>query len=358
MELKVKKETLSQAISTSLKAVAVKATVPIMECILFTVENDEVRLTSNDGEIGIDTFMNAEIKENGSLCVDAKTLSAIVGKFPNGDVTIKTDDTTMTIKCGRSKFNIAIKDGSEFPVVDMISRDNHLVLDQSILKDTIRQTVFSASLNDNNKMMTGVLFDISDKLKVIALDGHRIAIREIDLDTENEPTKLIIPSKTLQEISKLLSSGDVEIYFTNNQIAFNFDATVVVSRLIEGNFFDVNKMITDEHSTEITIDRQELYDSMDRATLLVKEIERKPVLMKIGETLKVEIATQLGSMDEEVEAKIEGEPIEVIGLNPRFILDVLKVLDEDKITMWFSGATKPCYIRGDGYNYLILPIKV
>lgn len=358
MELKVKKETLSQAIGTSLKAVAVKATIPIMECILFTVENDEVRLTSNDGEIGIDTYMNAEIKGDGAVCVDAKTLSAIVGKLPSGDVKISTDDTTMTIRCGRSKFNIAIKDGSEFPIVDMVSRDNHLVLDQSILKDAIRQTVFSASLNDNNKMMTGVLFDISDKLKVVALDGHRIAIREIDLDNDNEHTKMIIPSKTLQEISKLLSSGDVEIYYTNNQIAFNFDSTVVVSRLIEGNFFDIDKMVTNEHTTEIIVDRQELCECMERATLLVKEIERKPVLMNISDTLKVSIATQLGSMDEEIEVKIEGEPIDVIGLNPRFVIDVLRVLDDERVTMWFSGASKPCYITGDGYIYLILPIKV
>ena len=357
MEIKVTKDSLASAVGTALKAVPVKTSVPIMECILFTVANDEVRLTSNNGEIGVDTYLsNAEIKEDGSVCVDAKTLSAIVSKLPDGEVTLKVDDSTMLIKSGKSKFKIATKDGSEFPNIDAIPHDNQILLSQDVLKEVIKQTAFSASVAESNKMMTGVLFDISDNLKVVALDGHRIAMREITLDKSFEPAKLIIPSKTLQEIAKLLSEGDVELYYTNNQIAFSFDNTVLVSRLIEGNFFDVNKMINDAHTTEVKVDRLELLNCVDRATLLVKEIDRKPVLFTIDNHIKVEIATQLGSMDEDIEADVTGNDLK-IGLNPRFLIDVLRILDDDKVTILFNGEAQPCYIKGENYLYLILPIK-
>lgn len=357
MEIKVTKDSLASAVGTALKAVPVKTSVPIMECILFTVANDEVRLTSNNGEIGVDTYLsNAEIKEDGSVCVDAKTLSAIVSKLPDGEVTLKVDDSTMLIKSGKSKFKIATKDGSEFPNIDAIPHDNQILLSQDVLKEVIKQTAFSASVAESNKMMTGVLFDISDNLKVVALDGHRIAMREITLDKSFEPTKLIIPSKTLQEIAKLLSEGDVELYYTNNQIAFSFDNTVLVSRLIEGNFFDVNKMINDTHTTEVKVDRLELLNCVDRATLLVKEIDRKPVVFTIGENLKAEITTQLGSMSEELEIEASGNPL-ALGLNPKFVLDALRAIDETKISMYFINGHSPCYINGEGYSYCILPIK-
>lgn len=357
MEIKVTKDSLASAVGTALKAVPVKTSVPIMECILFTVANDEVRLTSNNGEIGVDTYLsNAEIKEDGSVCVDAKTLSAIVSKLPDGEVTLKVDDSTMLIKSGKSKFKIATKDGSEFPNIDAIPHDNQILLSQDVLKEVIKQTAFSASVAESNKMMTGVLFDISDNLKVVALDGHRIAMREITLDKAFEPAKLIIPSKTLQEIAKLLSEGDVELYYTNNQIAFSFDNTVLVSRLIEGNFFDVNKMINNAHTTEVKVDRLELLNCVDRATLLVKEIDRKPVVFTIGENLKAEITTQLGSMSEELEIEASGNPL-ALGLNPKFVLDALRAIDETKISMYFINGHSPCYINGEGYSYCILPIK-
>ena len=360
MELKIKQEELQNSINIALKAVPNRTTLSILECIMITAENDEVRFTASDTELGIETFLpNAEIKEGGSLCVDAKTISAIVNKLPNGDVTLKSgENDTLTIRCGKSRFNIATKASDDFPSLDIVERKNGVTLEQETLKEIVRQTVFATSVSDNNRLMCGENIAIDgDKLKITALDGHRIAIREINLDKEYEPMSAVIPSKTLQEIIKLLSSGKIEIYFTDSMVSFHFDQTTVSSRLLEGEYFAVDKMITKDFSTTIKVDKQELYSCLDRAILLIKEMDRKPVIFTIGDTLKAEITTQLGSMDEEIEVEADGQTGWNIGINPRFINDVLRVLDEDKVSIYLNDSKSPCYINGDGYCFCILPVK-
>lgn len=360
MEIKLKQETLLKAINSTMRGIPLKSTMPILECVLLNVQNDEVHLIGNNTELGVEVFLredDAEIIENGMVCLDAKTFLAIVSKLPNGDVTLKTEGEGVIIKCGRSKFNIAGKDGSEYPIMDITARDNEIKLSQETLKDVIRQTVFATAQNENNKLMTGELFSINgDKLKVIALDGHRIAIREITLDGMYEPVEVVIPAKTLQEISKLLSDGDISMFIADTQVAFSFDDVLVTSRTIDGTFFDVAKMMQSDFTTTIKVDRQEFMACVDRATLLIREIDRKPVIFTIGEALKAEITTQLGSMSEDIEIEATGSPL-AIGLNPKFLNDVLRVLDENTVTMYFNDGAKPCYINGEGYSYLILPIR-
>ena len=358
MEIKTKQENLLSALNGVSKAIPSKTTMSILECVLISVENDEVHLIGNNMELGIEIIVDdCEIKEDGKVCVDAKTLMGIVSKLNGGEVTLKTDEVMMSIKCGRSKFNISIKESSEFPALDMVSRDNHITIDQEELKDAIRQTVFSTSTNDNNIILTGELFEVDgDKLKIVALDGHRVAIREIMLDGEYEATKLIIPAKTSNEIVKLLGEGDVDIFYTDTQVAFSFGNTFVTSRLIEGEFYDINKMMRVEPTTTVKVDRQELLSCMDRTMLLVRDIDRKPAMITIGDTLKVEMKSQLGSMDEEIEVEANGDTLK-IGLNPRFMLDILKAIDDVMVTLSFSGNSAPCFVNGDGYSYCALPIR-
>lgn len=357
MEIKVSKDQLMSAINTCMRSVPTKTSMTILECILITVQDGEIHFTSNDMEMGAEYYLDAEIISDGVVAVDAKTLSAIIAKMPAGDITLKTEDeTTMLIKCGRSKFNIAIRDGWEFPKLDMVSRDKCITISQEMFKDAIRQTIFSASIADTNKLMTGLLVTFTDKLKVVALDGHRIAIREYPIDYDGEPVEMIIPSKSLQELIKVLSEGDMNIYYTDSQVAFQFDQKLIETRLLDGKFYDIDKLTVKEFSTTVKVDRQELLACVDRATLLVKEIDRKPVMFTIGETLKAEIVTQLGSMDEEIEIEANGEVMH-IALNPRFLMDVLRVLDETKVTLYLNDEKSPCYINGDGYSYCVLPIR-
>lgn len=212
-------------------------------------------------------------------------------------------------------------------------------------------------------MMTGELFEIEDNiLKVVSLDGHRISIRKIELKESYSPKKVIVPGKTLQEISKIIGGEadvDVDISFTKNHIVFEFDKTVVVSRLIEGDYFKINQMLSSDYETKVKINKKELLNCIDRATLLIKEGDKKPIIIDIqDESMELKIKSQIGSMDEEIFITKEGKDL-LIGFNPKFLIDALRVIDDEEVDLYFMNAKAPCFIKDEeqSYIYLILPVN-
>ena len=242
MKLVCSKNNLLKSVNIVLKAIPGKTTMPILECILIDASTNNIKFTANDMELGIETIVDGTILEKGIVAIDAKIFSDIIRKLPDNDVTIETDgNLTTTITCEKAKFSISGQSGEEFSYLPYVERDNHIVVSQFTLKEVIRQTIFSIAANENNKMMTGELFEVKgDMLRVVSLDGHRISIRKIELKEEYSDIKVVVPGKTLIEISKILSGeteDEVSIFFTKNHIVFEFDDTVVVSRLIEGEYF-------------------------------------------------------------------------------------------------------------------------
>ena len=224
--------------------------------------------------------------------------------------------------------------------------------------------MFSISDNENNKIMTGELFDIKgDTLKVVSLDGHRISIRKIKLSNSYLPMKVIVPGKMLNEVSKILSgelSDEVHIYITNKHILFEFSDTVVLSRLIEGEYYKIDQMLSSDYDTKLTINKKEFLSSIDRATLLVKESDKKPIIINIGDgTLELKINSSIGSMNEEIDISKEGKDI-VIGFNPKFLMDALRVIDDEEVDLYLINPKAPCFIKDkeENYIYLILPINI
>ena len=231
------------------------------------------------------------------------------------------------------------------------------------LKEVIRQTIFSIADNDSNKLMTGELFEINgSELKVVSLDGHRISIRKIQLKEEYSPIKVVVPGKTLNEVSKILTGGTedyVNLFFTDRHIVFEFDQTVVVSRLIEGEYFRINQMLSSDYETKITINKKELQSCIERASLLIREGEKKPIIINITDhSLELRINSVIGSMNEDIDISKEGKDI-MIGFNPKFILDALRVIDDEDIDIYLVNPKAPCFIRNEdqSYIYLILPVN-
>ena len=227
----------------------------------------------------------------------------------------------------------------------------------------IRQTIFSIADNDNNKLMAGELFEINEnQLKVVSLDGHRISIRNIELKNTYEHKKVVVPGKTLQEISKIIPGNvdeDVIIYLTDNHIVFDFDNTTVVSRLIEGEYFKVDQMLSSDYETKVKVSKRELLDCIDRSTLLVKEGDKKPIIMNISDgSMEVKINSFIGSMNEEIDIEKEGKDI-LIGFNPKFFIDALRVIDEEEVSLYMVNPKAPCFIKDDEgkFIYLILPVN-
>jgi DNA polymerase-3 subunit beta len=364
MKLVFTKSNLNKAVGIVMKAVPTRTTMNILECILIDATTNEIKFTGNDMELGIDTIVEGEIIEKGKIAIDAKLFSEIVRKLPDNDITLTTDsNNNALITCEKSKFNIAGKSGDDFSYLPAIIKDKMITLSQFQLKEVINQTIFSIAINDNNKMMTGELFEVNEgTLKVVGLDGHRIAIRNIKLEGRSDDVRVVIPGKTLQEISKILNADAesfVNIYFTNNHVLFEFDQTHVVSRLIEGDYFKISQMLSNDYETKVSINKKEFLDSIDRANLLIREGDKKPIIINIlNGLLQVNVNSAIGALNEDIDIDKEGKDI-MIGFNPKFLMDALRVIDDENVTMYLVNHKSPCFIRDkeENYIYLILPVN-
>lgn len=365
MKIVCTKSNLFSGVQTVSKAVPSKTTMSILECILVDTRSGEIRLTANDMELGIETVIDGEIIEKGMIALDAKIFLEIVRKLPDSDITIETNDSyKTTITCEKAKFNIIGKSGEDFSFLPEIEKKDSVMISQFTLKEVIRQTIFSIADNDNNRLMTGELFEIdNDTLKVVSLDGHRISIRKISLKNSYDEKKVVVPGKTLSEVSKILSGDmdkDVNLYFTDRHILFEFDRTIVVSRLIEGEYFNINQMLSSDYETKVKINKREFLDCIDRATLLVKEGDKKPVIINISDgSMELKMNSIVGSMDEEIDIAKEGKDL-VIGFNPKFLIDSLRVIDDEEVDLYMVNPKAPCFIRNaeESYIYVILPVNI
>lgn len=365
MKILCQKSDLLNSVNIALKAVPVKSTMPILECLIIEANDEYIKIIANDMELGIETIVKGTTVEKGVVALNAKIFSEIVRRLPENEVHIKTDDNyTTEIICEKAKFFISGKAGDEFPYLPTIEKENALVLSQFTLKEVIRQTVFSISDNESNKIMTGELFEIkNNELRVISLDGHRISIRKIYMKNEYQDRKVIVPGKTLNEISKILSgevSSMVNIYFTDKHALFEFEHTVVLTRLIEGEYYKIDQMLSSDYETKLTINKREFQNCIERASLLIRDNDKKPIIININDNnFELKINTTIGSMNEEIDITMEGKDI-VIGFNPKFLLDALRVIDDEVVDIYLINAKAPCFIRDkdQSYIYLILPVNI
>lgn len=364
MKLVCSKANLLNGVQIVSKAVPNKTTMSILECILIDATGKNIKLIANDMELGIETTIEGDVVEKGQIALDAKILLDIVRKLPDNEVTLETDKSFKTnITCEKAKFTIIGKSGEDFSYLPSIEKIDFITVSQFTLKEVVRQTIFSISDNDTNKLMSGELFDINgDTLKVVSLDGHRISIRKIGLKDNYPSRKVVVPGKTLNEVSKILSGDtdkDVNIFFTGKHILFEFDNTTVVSRLIEGEYFKIDQMLSSDYETKVTINKKELLECIDRATLLVKEGDKKPIIINItDEMMELKINSTVGSMNEEIDIAKQGKDL-MIGFNPKFMIDALRVIDDEQVDIYLVNPKAPCFIRdtAENYVYLILPVN-
>ena len=364
MKLVCSKSNLLNGVQIVSKAVSNKTTMSILECIMVDASKGIITLTANDMDLGIETIIDGDIIEKGVIALDAKIFLEIVRKLPDSDITIETDSSyKTTITCEKAKFTIIGKSGEDFSYLPVVEKEDSIVISQFTLKEVVRQTIFSISDNDNNKLMTGELFEINgNELKVVSLDGHRISIRKIELKEEYAPKKVVVPGKTMNEVSKILPGGAdsfVTISFTSKHIVFEFENTTVVSRLIEGEYFKIDQMLSSDYETKVKINKKEFLNCIDRATLLVKEGDKKPIIINITDgSMELKINSILGSMNEEIDIEKQGKDL-MIGFNPKFLIDALRVIDDEDVDLYMVNPKAPCFIKNpeESYIYLILPVN-
>ncbi len=366
MKIICSKENLLNGINIVQKAVSTKTTLPILEGILLNAE-DKFKLTGNDLEIGIECFVEADIRESGSIVINSKIFGDIVRRLPDSEVLIEVKDNNLVVvECENSHFEIKGINPNGYPALPKVDKENVLTLTQGKLKDMIRQTVFAVGSDENRPVLTGSLIEVKDnELVVVSIDGFRLALRRKMLDTEIGDFSVIVPGKTLNEISKILQAGDEEvfIYNSNNQIVFDAQSWRIVSRLIEGKFLNYNSLLNKEFETKVIINIKEFQSSLERASLISMNDKNSPVKLSIGnDRIVITSNAELGAVREEIKVEIEGNNLE-IGYNPAYLIDALKAIDEDRATIYFITTNAPCTLRpvvenNNEFAYLVQAVRI
>lgn len=366
MNLKFQKAQLVNALSIVMKAVSTKTSSVILESILISASDNRVVLDATDTELSIQTEVDAIIVKAGGVVLNAKLFSEIVRKFDSTESLIELDvdnDFKTTIRCEQAVFNIMGIDPVEFIPMPKIDRDAFISLSQFSLKEVIRQTEFSTSISDINRMMGGELIDVKNNVaKFVTLDGHRMSIRNIELMGDFEDQKCVVPIKSLQEVMRIIDSDtqkNVNIYFSKDHILFEFDRTLVLSRILDGEFFRIDSMLSNDYDTKVNVSRLKLQSAIEQSMILIRENEHKPMILDIENgMLKLSVNSSLGFMDAKVNIEKSGSDLK-IAFNPKFLVDALKVIDDDFVNIYFTNAKSPCFIRDDKntYTYLILPVN-
>ncbi|NDL68092.1 DNA polymerase III subunit beta [Anaerotalea alkaliphila] len=369
MKIICSQEQLQLAVNTVLKAVSSRTTMSILQCILLEAGDGLCKLVGNDLELGIESMLDAQILEKGAIAIDAKMFAEIVRKLPNQDVTLsmsnRDENHILTITCGKSEFNIPGQPAEEFVPLPAIVRNQPLRIPQGELKEMIRQTIFSIAIEETRPALTGELLEVKQgNFHLVSIDGYRASFRKLPMSREFEETSCIIPGKTLNEIKNILSNEEddmVALYFTGKHVVFELNGSVVVSRLLQGEFPKYENIFTSDYSTKIHVNRKELLMGIERAALVARESKKNPIKVSIQDTgMVISSNTELGNAHEEIDIQLEGNPLE-IAFNPKYMIDALKVMEDESIVLQFNGSVNPCIIHqeeGDLCKYLILPIRL
>jgi DNA polymerase III, beta subunit len=364
MKIICSKENLIEGINIVQKAVSTKTTLPILEGIL--LEAGEVfKLTGNDLEIGIECVVEADIKKPGSVVLNSRMFGEIIRRLPDSEVMLEVkDNNSVIIDCEDSFFEIKGLSASGYPALPIIEKENGLTISQKNLRDMIRQTIFSVSVDENRPILTGSLIECKNGIMtVVAIDGFRLALRKCTIKNDAYDKNVVVPGKTLNEISKIIQPNEEEItlYSTNNQILFDLGKCKVVSRLLEGEYLNYKGILPQDHETKVRVTAKELLSSFERASLIITAEERRyPVKISIDdEKMVITSNSDVGNVREELKIETEGNNIE-IAFNPRYFIEALRIIEDEKIDIYFTSGIGPCTIKpleNDNFAYLILPIR-
>ncbi|QCX33588.1 DNA polymerase III subunit beta [Caloramator sp. E03] len=357
------KELLENAINTVQRAASNKTTYPILEGILIKAKDNKVILTATDLDLGIETYINANINKNGATVLNSKLLAELIRKLPNDMISMKMEENNILIKCQKSEFTLIGSNPEEFPSLPSINENIMYELSQDLLKNMIRQTIFAIAPDETRPILTGILFEIKDgTLNFVALDGYRLALKSENIGSY-ENISAVIPGKTLSEISKILEPTDdtVKITFTPNHILFTLDNTKIISRLLDGEFINYRQIVPDEYKLRVKVKTGELLDSIERASLLAREGKTNLIKFDISQDKMIITSnSQIGKVYEEVDVELEGDEIK-IAFNSKYFLDVLRVIDSEEIYLEFTTNVSPCVVKkcdSNNYIYLVLPVRL
>ncbi len=364
MKISCLRTDLSNAVANVSRAVSSKAAIPALEGILIKAYGDHLNISGYNLEIGITTDIEATIQEEGEIVVSARLFFDIVRRLPEEVVFIETDERMITyINCGKVDYQIVGMSAVEYPDLPTFEETDKIIINAKSLRDMIRQTVYAVSENMAKPIYTGSLFEInSGVLKIVAVDGYRMAIRSEAVDSESS-TSFVVPGKTQLEVLKLLNDDEknVEIIIGMRHIAFKVNNYRVISRLISGTFLEYESVIPKDCKTELVINTRKIISAVERMSLLNNDRIQSPVRCKLkNDEIQLSCVSSVGRANDVVEVPIIGEEVE-IGFNNKYLLDALKNTDTDEVKLILNGSVSPMLIKpvkGDCFLSFVLPTRL
>ncbi|MBP2626762.1 MAG: polymerase beta subunit [Firmicutes bacterium] len=368
MKISCTKDLLNHAIQTVQKAIATKTPMPILTGIYLSAKGTTLELQATNYEIGISCTIDAIVDEPGDIVLSGRYFQEIIRKLPGENIEIASslEDRTIKITSNQAQFNLLSLPAEEFPVLNKPTSDTILIVKDNILRELIKKTVFSCATDESKPIFTGGLLEVDQhNIIMAATNTHRIAIKKDHIGHNINTVKMIIPSKILNELTRIMISDipmDVTIYYQKNQVSFAFDNVYLLSRLIEGNFPDYNKVIPPNFATAITIKTHDFMDAVERVSLLARDTDYNIIKLAFKNDCVIITSNNpdIGKAYETVPIAIKGNEIE-IAFNAKYVTDILKNITSEYLIFSLNTPLSPASIRptdDETYNYIITPVRI
>ena len=371
----INKNLFLQALNTTKRAISHKNAIPILSTVKIDVTKEGITLIGSNGQVSIENFISTQnenagllVNSTGSILLEATFFINVVSSLPDIILDFKEiEQKQIVLTSGKSEITLKGKDADQYPRIQEISVSNPLVLETKILKDVINETAFAASVQESRPILTGVHFVLTDNryLKTVATDSHRMSQKKITLEKNGDNFDVVIPSRSLREFTAVFTDEieTVEVFFANNQILFRSENISFYTRLLEGNYPDTDRLIPTEFTSVLTFNTSDLRAAMERARLLSNATQNGTVKLEIaGGIVSAHVnSPEVGRVNEEIDTEsVTGEDL-TISFNPTYLIDALKAIDSEKVTISFISSVRPFTLvpSEDTENFiqLITPVR-
>ena len=371
MKLEIKQNVLLENLNYVIKGISTKNIIPILNCIKFELKKEGLYMTSTDNESAIKTFIPECDIENidslGDVVISGKYIYEIIKKLPGQVIKIEeVIDNKLHISTDNSSFDLNCNNVNEYPELDLNDSKNPIIINKKLFKTMVKQTSFATSTQENRPEFTGINIVIEkNKMECTATDSYRLAKKHIELDNVYEENiNIIVPNKNIVELERMIIDNDesLEIHIFNNKVIFKFDNIIVMTRLINGNYPDTNKLIPEEFNIVLKTNLRELFSAIDRASLLTSEYDKNTIKLELNNNVVIISSNipEIGYVEEKINVETDYKDKFKISFSSKYMLDALKSLECDEVNIKFNGEEKPIIINNiiyDGVTQLILPVK-
>ena len=364
MRFSVHSDILKEGVLSVVKALPVRSSMPVLEGVQLVVDEQGLLLRCSDLTLQKECRLAAIVEEAGECVIRGRIFSDIVRKLPDGNAFFSMDGQTLTIRCGRSVNQLQSMEYDEFPQMTFDADDTFsLAFDREQGKRIIEHTVFAVALDDAHPALAGVLLESEGKaLSMVATDSFQFAKNTMPIEKEVPQKRVVVPGKTVAEIGRMLEEGEgtASLTFSRTHMKADMGSTVLISRLIDSDYIDYKRILPKACKTRVLVDRDALIESVDRAQLVSRD-GNNSVLFKIGsENMTVKAESVVGKVEDELTAQVMGDGLS-IAFNPKFVLNVLKNVEDDKVYLECNSPINPCVIRpvnSEDYFYLVVPMRI